>query len=397
MAIPGNPHLPGAPGPGGPHPLPYAPGGGGRGPRHKHPPSHVPHHHVGKGPKKKRRKPDWGNWNPVAPGPLPGKFRHLLRDYLNRQVGAYANPRQRAITGFTKALSGELGDIAPRIGQAYNQAVGQGTALENALANRLTGAGEATAGELQQALAASGQAVDPALAAAQTAVGVGNASFAQGSYGLQQLIAQGAASQAYGAKLPGIAALGGLQASRGLQAQAQSMIPDLQNQFFSNELQKYIARTQFGMSKAELKQRKREAKIGHREFLAGLKLDNRKFLADQYDDIKGDASAAQKEKLQAIDGAISDAIDKAEDWRKGDTSGDGLGGTGGGGINLKVAYQRVLNRLQHDLRRYGVSKSKLRNQAVYVLRQAGYKIPPGYHFGPAGHVGDTRHGHAAGD
>lgn len=359
-------------------------------------------HQVGGDKRKKKPKASWADFNPIAPGPPHGAFAALLNAFLNKQVNAYANPRQNAITGYTKELAGALGGIAPQIGQAYGQAFNQGSALENALANRLTGQGQATASDLTQALANAGQSTAPGAAAAQTAVGVGNASFAQGSAGLQEMLARGAAAQAYGAKLPGIAALSGLQATKGLQAQALSQIPDLRNQFLSNELQKWIAKTQFGTSRAQLRLSRKQERNRHNEFLQSLALDNKKFIADQFTNAAQTKSEQHKAKLEAIDSSINDAITKAEGWRKGSGSGSGsgdpmAGGGGAGSVPVREAFNRVLARLRHELRHYGVSDAKLRRSAVYVLKQAGYTIPSSFNTGPSGHVGGQGPGQAPGD
>lgn len=341
----------------------------------------------------KKKKSPWAGWNPVAPGPLPPKYQNLLNSFLNQQVNAYAQPRQNAITGYTKAFAGELGRIAPQIGQAYSQAQGAQSSLDTALANRLQQQGQETAGGLEQALGAAGQSTLPAALTAQQAVGVGNASFAQGSASLSQLLGQGAAAQAYGAKLPGIAALGGLQATKQLQAQGQSMIPDLKNQFLANELQKWISRTGLGMDKAQLKEQKRQANIQHQEFLANLNLENQKFIQGAFQDQVKQAQQAGKQaqeqkaaKFKAIDGALSSAISAAEKWQDG-SGGGGLTGEGGGGLSWSQAYKRVQDRLQHKLGTWNLPGSKLRKLTVYVLRQAGYKVPQGFNTGPAGHVG----------
>lgn len=325
----------------------------------------------------KKKKASWAGWNPVAPGPLPPKYQNLLNSFLNQQVNAYAQPRQNAITGYTKALSGELGRIAPQIGAAYGQAQEAQGALDTALANRLQQQGQETAGGLEQALGAAGQSNLPAALTAQQAVGVGNASFAQGSASLSQLLGQGAAAQAYGAKLPGIAALGGLQASKLLQAQAQAQRPELQQQFMANELQKWIARTGLGMDQAQLGQQ-------NQQFYAGLAADAASAQAKGAKDAAANQAKAKKEKAAVRDRAFDGAVNLATRLYKGGTSEPGLIPPGSGSsptpptgpkTPYSKAHRQVLVFLKAKLGRYGFTDAQIQKVALDAMQSAGYKPP----------------------
>lgn len=154
---------------------------------------------------------------------------------------------QAAINGYTQQFAGELAKIAPNVAGAYSTAENQQSALDTALAAELRNAGGSAAQDLTNTLQARGQDTSVAAQATQTGNGLAGASYATGSAGLGNLIARGAAANAYGAELPGLAALSGLQATKGLQSDvanqraaiisdAQAQYPTLANQAFNQLL-----------------------------------------------------------------------------------------------------------------------------------------------------------------
>lgn len=135
-----------------------------------------------------------------------------------------------AIGGLTNQLGGLWQGVAPATGEIYGKARAEQSQTNTDLANRLGSFGQGLQGELQGKLAlqnAPGNVTEQvAGGAGQTAQGVANANYASGSAGMEALLAQGAAAQAYGAKLPGIAGLSGLQSGKQLEAQLNQSLAD---------------------------------------------------------------------------------------------------------------------------------------------------------------------------
>ena len=143
---------------------------------------------------------------------VAGMVNPLLQGY-NQQLTSGT----QAINQYTGQLSTQLGNIGTQIGGIYNQAEQQQGALDTAIQAELAGNGGQQAAALQTALQNAGQDTSPAAQAAANATGSAGAQYAEGSAGLASLLGQGAAAQAYGATLPGIAKLSGLQALGSLQ------------------------------------------------------------------------------------------------------------------------------------------------------------------------------------
>lgn len=153
-----------------------------------------------------------------------------LVDSIRQAIEARSRSGQAAISGLTRELGGLWAGVAPAAGQIYERAQGQQRQVNTDLANRLGSFGQGLQGEITGKLQAQGapQGVVGEIAggAGTTAQGVANANFAKGSAGLEALLAQGAAEQAYGAKLPGIAGLTGQQHGRQLEAQLSQSLAD---------------------------------------------------------------------------------------------------------------------------------------------------------------------------
>lgn len=143
---------------------------------------------------------------------LEGMVSPLLQGY-NQQLTAGT----QAINQYTGQLATQLGNIGTQIGGIYNQAEQQQSALDTAIQAELAGNGGQQAAALQTALQNAGQSTAPAAQEAASATGIAGAQYAEGSASLASLLGQGAAAQAYGATLPGIARLSGLQALGSLQ------------------------------------------------------------------------------------------------------------------------------------------------------------------------------------
>lgn len=146
--------------------------------------------------------------------------KKAILDAINQRVTA----EQGAITGYSKDLAGLMGSYGPASKAAYGNAeVGQ-AAVDAATGGTLAGQGQAGQAELAAKLAAID--ADPATAArinatagANTA-GATGALAARGSSSLSDLISRGASARDYGAKLPGVAGLYGLQATKAAQSKA---------------------------------------------------------------------------------------------------------------------------------------------------------------------------------
>jgi hypothetical protein len=310
------------------------------------------------------------NYDPTKAGPPPPAVQKAIDKYIGGQVSAYTKPRQSAITGYTQSLAGALGGISPAIGAAYGQAEQQQSALDTALADRLNASGQETASTLGAALAAAGQSEHPANAVRNEALGASNAAFATGSASQSQLISQGAASQAYGAQLPGIAAMGGLQASRGLQAQGQAMIPELRKEYDANELQKWIARTGLGLDKSQLRENRRQ-------FNQGLKLDKVKLAIDTAQDVSKDAATRHKARQTVISSTRKSGLTYLEKLKKAaGTSGSNLvPGAKKSNLTYSQAVRKVRSRIAPDLRAAGVSRPRINRIAAWIVKQGGISKP----------------------
>lgn len=187
---------------------------------------------------------------------------------IRSAIEARSQAGQAAIQGLTQALGGLYAQAAPQAAAAYGQAQAAQSGLNTALANRLGSFGQANAGEVGNKLAYAGPSGANIAANAGTAgQGATNANFAKGAAGTEQLLAQGAAAQAYAGGLPGIAALTGMQNSRSLQAQLNKELADQLGQATANsgssvaslyqhlvdqELQKAVARNTSGLNREKL-------------------------------------------------------------------------------------------------------------------------------------------------
>jgi hypothetical protein len=149
---------------------------------------------------------------------------------IQQAIEARSRSGMAAIGGLTNELGGLWRGVAPATQGIYGEAQKSGSQINDALANRLGQFGQGLQGEMAGKAALQGAPAGPAgeisQGAAQTALGAANAGFARGSAGLEMLNTQGAAAGAYGAKLPGIAGLTGIQSGRQLQAQLNQTLAD---------------------------------------------------------------------------------------------------------------------------------------------------------------------------
>ena len=178
----------------------------------------------------------------TATSEIAGEVSPLLSGI--NQAGKFG---QQAITGYTSQLASNLAGIQPNINAAYTRAEQQQAAVDAALQQGLSGAGTSQANDLAATLGRLGQNTSVAQDVAQQAQGYAGANYATGSASLSSLLAQGAAANAYGATLPGIAALAGYQATGQLQnslsgerakviADAQRQYPTLVNQLVNQQI-----------------------------------------------------------------------------------------------------------------------------------------------------------------
>lgn len=133
---------------------------------------------------------------------------------ITQAVQQRAAGQAQAVEGYTNRLAQSLGGLGATMGAPYQQAQAATATSNQALADRLSGAGQQGGQDLAARLASINApgAVDPAVAAVQNAgTGAGNSLYASGNAALQQLIANAASAKSYGQKLPGVAQLGGIQ------------------------------------------------------------------------------------------------------------------------------------------------------------------------------------------
>lgn len=195
---------------------------------------------------------------PALPSPrVPGTFQHYVDPYgvlteaqLEAQAKAYVQsvigPQiaaatatsnaqtakgQAAITGYTQALLPAIKAITDQIGAGYKGAEASSASLADATRAALTGQAAGEGNALTTALGNAGLPTTLGSQVAATGAAAGNTSLASGNATLQGLLASGAAANEYAGKLPNIAFLQGLQASKdyqGKQADAlNTLITDL--------------------------------------------------------------------------------------------------------------------------------------------------------------------------
>lgn len=137
------------------------------------------------------------------------------------QIGDQANRATAQIGANSSALATRLAGM--NFGAPYDTAKQEQAAVDAVLQGSLAGTGgTALAGDLRSRL---GQIDDPTVDTAATGVAgrgaaIGTTELAHGSAALDNLIAAAAGAKEYGAKLPGIAQLTGLQGMAGIQSKA---------------------------------------------------------------------------------------------------------------------------------------------------------------------------------
>lgn len=197
----------------------------------------------------------------------------LLLDPVVKQVtdllNARINAEQNAVTGYSGELARLFGLYSGTAGKAFDSGIASTAAVNDALANRLAGVTTAAGNDLAAKLAAIN--ADPGTAArissdlAAAGKGAGNAGFALGSADLSTMLGRKANAQEYGAKLPGLAGLYGLNDTRAvqqrgtqdlasaltdIQGNAPSLVSSLLSQiqnYRSQQAQLQFERDQFGV------------------------------------------------------------------------------------------------------------------------------------------------------
>jgi hypothetical protein len=171
-----------------------------------------------------------------------------ILDAINQRLTS----QQGAITNYSKDLAQMMGQYGPAAEAAYGNAQTGQAAVDAALAQTLSGAGNAgqaeLAGKLAKIDADPGTAARINGAAAGATQGAASAAAGRGAASLSDLISRGAAAGDYGAKLPGVAGLYGLQATKSAQAQGttdtanavsqvEQQLPTIVNQIRTNRQQ----------------------------------------------------------------------------------------------------------------------------------------------------------------
>lgn len=234
---------------------------------------------------------------------------------LQKAIEARSASGQAAIRGTTGALAGLLAPMAGQTQAAYGQAQQAQSQVNSELANRLGAFGQNLASEqgaklaLQDAPAnVAGQVTGNT---AQTAQGVANANFASGAAETGRLIGEGAAVTAYAGKLPGFAALSGIQSAKQLEvslahefaeksgeltARGQQMYVDLYDKLTEREFQKALARQsgQFNSEKARIDALNKAKDRAYK--LAELAYKKAKAKADRARQAQADAERARHNK-----------------------------------------------------------------------------------------------------
>lgn len=133
-------------------------------------------------------------------------FKPLFTELGNARGLAEQNARN-AYGLHASNLESSLRTSGAAIPQAFDTAIGQSAKINEAIANRLSGQGQAASGGLAAALAQIQADPAGATALASQYQGAGNAGFVKDSADLQNLVAQRAQAASYQGKLPGIARL----------------------------------------------------------------------------------------------------------------------------------------------------------------------------------------------
>ena len=162
---------------------------------------------------------------PRSSGALQAEAAQIARGQVApalAQIGSAQRQGSKAIGELTREVAGRMAPIAGQTGAIYQGAMNQTQGFEQQMANMLRQSGLETQQGLEaQAQQAGSQAAIPMLqSVGQEAAGGAAASFALGGTALQRLAAEGAAQQAYGARLPGVASLGGQAALAALAREA---------------------------------------------------------------------------------------------------------------------------------------------------------------------------------
>jgi hypothetical protein len=206
-----------------------------------------------------------------------------LLEQLKQAIEARSQSGSNAIGGYTKELGNLFSNVAPQTANIYNQAVQAQSGTNQQLADRLGSFGQGLQGEVGNKLGYAG-AVGQGIAgqAGQTAQGAANAGFAKGAAETSMLNTHSAAAQTYGAQLPGIAGLTGLQNIKHLQQQlsqefadkagqisahAQDLFASIYNHELDMEWQKVLAKQsgQFKSAAAEAAARDKAQMMGYRK------------------------------------------------------------------------------------------------------------------------------------
>lgn len=180
---------------------------------------------------------------------------------LQKAMDERSQSGQAAIQGTTQNLAGLLAPMAGQTQAAYGQAQQAQSQVNSELANRLgsfgQGLGQEQAAKLALQDPPKNLVSEVAGGAQQTAQGVANANYASGAAETGRLIGEGAAATAYAGKLPGFAALSGIQSAKQLEvslahefaeksgeltARGQQMYVDLYDKLTEREFQKALAR-----------------------------------------------------------------------------------------------------------------------------------------------------------
>jgi hypothetical protein len=336
--------------------------------------------------------------NPLAPL-RPVQIRRQARAYVNaqiqpllRQLNQRESGNLAAIGDYTQRLQQQLAPVAGQTAGYYNQAEQEQRSLNTELANRLGSVGGQEAAALQAKLAQAGIPAEQAQRVGAIGAGAANAGAALGSANLASLLASGAAQTAYAGKLPGIAALGGLQFAKQNLAQMQqnrgqllakvpSLISSYENQAQNLEFQKAAANLGFQGTQAKLQQQGayQGARLGLTKRGQDITLRGQNIRATQQ---ARKTQAAQSQKREtAFYSARKSAFSAAQRLYNGTgTSQSSGGGYQPPGAGTRASYGTAYRQLWATYgvpltRHYGFKRSAVDTMIRRALKNAGYQRP----------------------
>lgn len=328
------------------------------------------------------------------------QLRKLANQLVDAQFGPTTRELERerersasAITGFTKALAGELGTIAPKVQQTYSQAAGAQSGFAKGFADGLrqlqadTGAQNA---DIVQNIAGGGQTIDT--------TGAGDVLYGQSGFIPASTLNQaGAAATAYAQQLPGFAARRGQDSLLANQAEFRKAMEEIRkqrpekfNEILQNllqfELSKFGARINAGYLQNARQGQRQDFALG----MAGLaqrQREQRQARADEQREARGDRRENRQDRRRELWEDFSSKVERRADSMFDETKPNPayVPELPEGPTNPKTikrytyvkAYQLLWESIGRALVQKGFNKDRVTDYIRLALRQAGF-VPPQY-------------------